>query len=116
MRRKRIAEQYFEQLISIPDLVLPYVPEWADPIWHVYVVRHPRRDALQEHLRRCEIGTLIHYPVPPHLSDAYHDLGMQKGDFPITEEMANTVLSIPMGPHISVEDVKVVNDALAFFL
>jgi dTDP-4-amino-4,6-dideoxygalactose transaminase len=69
------------------------------------VVRHPKRDALQEKLTEAGIGTLIHYPVPPHLSGAYADAGLKRGAFPIAEELADTVLSLPMGPHLAKEQV-----------
>jgi dTDP-4-amino-4,6-dideoxygalactose transaminase len=114
-RRKRFAAEYMERLGAVPDLVLPHVPDWADPIWHIFVVRHPQRDALQAHLHRGEIGTLIHYPVPPHLSDAYQELQFHSGDFPITEELAETVLSLPMGPHIQFDDIYAVLKELEAF-
>lgn len=107
-RRKTIAAEYLEKMRGIPGLVLPHVPGWADPIWHIFIVRHPQRDALQAYLHKNSIGTLIHYPVPPHLSDAYRDLGFQRGDFPITEELAETALSLPMGPHLSLNDQNLV--------
>ena len=81
-------------------LVLPFVPDWAEPVWHLFVIRHPRRDTLQERLAQAGIGTLIHYPVPPHLSGAYADAGVLRGALPIAEELARTALSIPIGPHL----------------
>jgi dTDP-4-amino-4,6-dideoxygalactose transaminase len=99
-RRSIIAGIYLAGLRDISDLMLPFAPDWAEPVWHLFVVRHPRRDELQVHLSRQGIGTLIHYPVPPHLSDAYAERGWKVGDFPITEKLARTVLSIPMGPHL----------------
>lgn len=100
-RRRHVAQQYVASLSDLPALNLPYVPEWADPSWHLFVIRHSQRDALQKHLEDNEIGTLIHYPIPPHLSDAYHDAGYKKGDFPVAENIAQTVLSLPMGPHLT---------------
>jgi dTDP-4-amino-4,6-dideoxygalactose transaminase len=84
---------------------LPFVPEWAEPVWHLFVVRPPRRKRLQEKLAAAGIGTLIHYPVPPHLSGAYAGGKWRRGDFPITENLADTVLSLPMGPHLAAEQV-----------
>ena len=81
-------------------IVLPFVPSWASPVWHLFVIRHPRRDTLQKALTGAGIGTLIHYPVPPHLSEAYADAGAGRRQFPIAEDVANTVLSLPMGPHL----------------
>ena len=100
-RRRACAERYLEALASMPDLVLPKVLKEAVPAWHLFVVSHPRRDALQKHLADAGIGTLIHYPVPPHLSGAYGDGGWQRGSFPLAELYAAQVLSLPMGPHLS---------------
>ena len=105
-RRRQIARCYLESMVDVPGLVLPYVPEWSRPIWHQFIIRHNRRDALQAALHQAGIGTLIHYPIPPHLSDAYIDSGWKPGDFPITEEFAQTMLSIPIGPHMKPEDIE----------
>jgi dTDP-4-amino-4,6-dideoxygalactose transaminase len=88
-------------MTGLQDLVLPSVPTCANPVWHLFVVRHPRRDALQQRLEEAGIGTLIHYPIPPHLSGAYASGPWGRGTFPVTEELASTVLSLPMGPHVS---------------
>jgi dTDP-4-amino-4,6-dideoxygalactose transaminase len=103
-RRRQVAEHYLQTLEGAPDLTLPYVSEGTDPIWHLFVIRHPRRDALHKHLLDNGVGTLIHYPVPPHLQDAYAELGYTKGRLPISEKMADQVLSLPMGPHVSADD------------
>lgn len=100
-RRKTVAAQYMESLAAIPDLTLPFLPDWAEPVWHLFVVRHPQRDALQRHLTQAGIGALIHYPVPPHLSGAYSELGFKKGSMPLTEKIAETCLSLPIYPKIS---------------
>jgi dTDP-4-amino-4,6-dideoxygalactose transaminase len=100
-RRRDVAERYLAKLGNMAALQLPFVPGWAEPAWHLFVIRHPQRDGLQQRLTEAGIGTLIHYPVPPHLSGAYADAGWKKGAFPIAEEMANTVLSLPIGPHLS---------------
>ena len=99
-RRRIVAARYLKALTDIPELVLPSVPDCADSVWHLFVVRHPERDALQAYLDRAGIGTLIHYPVPPHLSQAYAEDGWKQDDFPITERLASTVLSLPIGPHL----------------
>ncbi len=106
-RRRAIAARYQAEL-SDTGLVLPEVPMWADPVWHLYVVRSPRRDLLQSRLLEAGIGTQIHYPIPPHLQDAYRDLGYQEGQLPIAESMAATVLSLPMGPHMDESGVDAV--------
>lgn len=101
MRRTRIAKKYLDQFGGRADLDPPFVPTWAEPAWHVFVVRHPKRDALQRRLAEAGVGTLIHYPVPPHLSGAYADAGMARGAYPLAEELAGTVLSLPIGPHLT---------------
>lgn len=102
-RRRTAAARYLAALADAPGLTLPLVPEWAEPVWHIFAVRHPRRDAFQQKLTAAEIGTLIHYPVPPHLSGAYADAGWKRGAFPIAEALADSVLSLPMGPHLAPE-------------
>ncbi len=100
-RRREFAAVYLEKLKDVPDLTLPHVPDWSEPVWHVFTIRHPRRDALQKHLVDHGIGTLIHYPVPPHLSGAYAELSKKTGRLPVTETLSRTLLSIPMGPHLT---------------
>ena len=114
-RRQIIAGCYLEALSEIPGFVTPYTPDWAFPCWHQFVVRHPQRDELQKHLNNQGIGTLIHYPVPPHLSEAYASSVWKKGDFSITEEFASTVLSLPMGPHLSRTNAVDVTQAIQSF-
>ena len=79
LRRRHAAERYLKALLRTPHLVLPQVPGDVEPAWHLFVVRHPRRDELQNHLSRAGIETLIHYPVPPHLSQAYSERGFDSG-------------------------------------
>ncbi|MGC1322444.1 MAG: DegT/DnrJ/EryC1/StrS family aminotransferase [Candidatus Udaeobacter sp.] len=102
-RRQIIAHYYLNRLRRLPELVLPFVLTDINPAWHLFVVRHPRRDELRHHLAEAGIGTLIHYPVPPHLSEAYSDLGQRQGAYPIAEEQSRTVLSLPIGPHLNRE-------------
>lgn len=109
-RRRQVAAQYLQGLSAQQDLVLPYVPQWAEPVWHLFVVRHPRRDALQKELNEAAVGTMIHYPIPPHLQTAYSDMDWNEGDFSISERMAKEVLSLPMGPHLGKDDQKVIVD------
>jgi dTDP-4-amino-4,6-dideoxygalactose transaminase len=111
-RRKKIAAAYLRELRGIQDLTLPHVPEWADPCWHLFVVEHPRRDALQARLKAKGVETLIHYPVPPHLSGAYADRREGRGTYPLTERMADRILSLPMGPHLDPAHVATVAEAL----
>lgn len=98
-RRSAIAQRYQQDLAGC-GLTLPHVPNWADPAWHLYVVQHPRRDALQQALTDAGVGTLIHYPIPPHRQQSYAPMGWGPGTLPIAERMAAEVLSLPMGPHL----------------
>lgn len=100
--RKKIAEWYLVNLPNtFPELILPKVPNWAESCWHLFVVRTENRDELQKRLSKNGITTLIHYPIPPHLQKAYKHLNFSKGDFPITEKIANQVLSLPIGIHVN---------------
>ncbi|MDM7950753.1 DegT/DnrJ/EryC1/StrS aminotransferase family protein [Hydrogenophaga sp.] len=113
-RRHKIAQRYQQSLAGC-GLRLPLTPHWAVPAWHLYVVRSPQRESLQAHLTANGIGTLIHYPIPPHLQQAYLNLGYKPGDFPIAETMANQVLSLPMGPHLTTaQQDKVIAAILSF--
>jgi dTDP-4-amino-4,6-dideoxygalactose transaminase len=110
-RRAEIAARY-RAALSDAELVLPAVPEWANPVWHLYVIRTSQREALQHHLTEAGIGSLIHYPIPPHLQQAYVSHGFKTGDFPIAEAMANEVLSLPMGPQLDHAGIDAVIAAL----
>ena len=107
-RRAALAGRYLAELNQLSALTRPFVPEWAEPVWHLFVVRHPRRDALQQKLGEAGVGSLIHYPVAAHLAGAYADLRLPRGTFPVAEELADTVLSLPMGPHLTKEQADVV--------
>jgi dTDP-4-amino-4,6-dideoxygalactose transaminase len=103
-RRARVAAAYLEGLAA-SGLGLPYVPTWADPVWHLFVVRTARRDDLRASLLEHGVQTQIHYPIPPHLQAAYAELGMSRGRFPIAERIHDEVLSLPIGPHLAEEQV-----------
>lgn len=104
-QRQQISNWYHEALAGIEQIILPKTASNATHVYHLFVIRTKKRDELQKHLNDNEIGTLIHYPIPPHLQQAYAHLGHQKGDFPIAEEIANTCLSLPMWPGISLNEV-----------
>ena len=106
-RRRRVAARYGEGLRDT-DLQLPHVPSWAEPVWHLYVVRSSCRDHLQSCLNRAGIGTIIHYPIPPHQQGAYRDLGLGEGSFPISEAIHREVLSLPIGPHLDEQQLSLV--------
>lgn len=115
VERQQIAQWYDAALQGIGDIVTPAIAPAATHVYHLYVIRTKHRDALQQHLQQQGIGTLIHYPIPPHLQQAYQHLGYQKGDFPIAEAMANTCLSIPMFPGLHQQQVQQVASAIQSF-
>jgi len=115
-RRQKIAAYYLEHLANLPSLTLPYAPAWIAPVWHIFVIQTPRRDSLQQFLKSRGVGTLIHYPVPPHFSNAYAELGLTKGAFPIAEAMASSELSLPMGPHLSLDEAEYVVNMIREYL
>jgi len=111
-RRRVLAARYNDRLAGIAGLDLPRAPQWAEPVWHLYVVRTPRRAELIKALDAAGIGSLVHYPIPPHLQQAYSDLDLPRGSFPLAETFADTVLSLPIGPHMSLESVDGVSAAV----
>jgi dTDP-4-amino-4,6-dideoxygalactose transaminase len=113
-RRVQIAKRYLKELSST-FCVLPETPDWALPAWHLFVVRTEYRDALQAHLQASGVGTLIHYPIPPHSQAAYAGLGFKLDQFPIATQLAKEVLSLPMGPHLLDIDVSRVIEAFNAF-
>lgn len=114
-RRTRAAARYLDALAGTP-LLLPHVPEWAQPAWHLFVVRVrggvKERDRVQRLLSAAGVGTIIHYPIPPHRQAAYADLGIPANAFPLASAMADEVLSLPIGPHLSEAQQDRVIDAL----
>ncbi|MCI0556360.1 MAG: DegT/DnrJ/EryC1/StrS family aminotransferase [Anaerolineae bacterium] len=114
-RRQNIANFYLTALQGLGGLVLPKIASGSTHVWHLFVVAHQQRDELQRHLEQKGISTLIHYPVPPHLSEAYADTGYNAGDFPISERIARSVLSIPIGPHLTHEEAGYVADVVGQF-
>lgn len=110
-RRRDIATRYTAALSGLPDLILPSPPQAADPVWHLYVIRHPRRDALQDWLTEQGVQTLIHYPCPPHQQGAY----ATGASLPISEQLASEVLSLPIGPHMTESEIDRVIDAVTAF-
>ena len=105
LRRRDLANLYYELLVDT-ELVLPALPENARHVFHQFVVRHPRRDALKEYLKRRGIHTLVHYPVPIHLQPAYENLGYSFGSLPNTELTSREVLSLPLYPELTDEKIR----------
>lgn len=111
-RRRALAALYTDGL-SGTGLGLPNVPDWASPAWHLYVVRCVDRAAVQARLQDAGIESLIHYPIPPHMQQAYHDRGFGPDAFPLAQQLASEVLSLPMGPHLKSEQLEQVVACLA---
>jgi len=109
--RQKLALYYCDH-IENDQIIMPFVPQKMDPVWHLFVIRHPERDALQKKLKEAGIETLIHYPIPPHLTDAYKTLNIARGSFPITEKIASEIISLPMGPHLTENDLEYVCQAI----
>ncbi len=110
-RRRAIAAFYGDALADT-GLILPHVPNWADPAWHLYVVQSNDRDRLAAKLSEAGVQTLIHYPIPPHRQQAYADLALGEGSLPIAERLAKNVLSLPIGPHLTMSDAEKVAEAV----
>lgn len=104
LRRKSLARQMQDYLCEVPGIALPLEPPGFQSCWHLYVIRTAHRDRLQEALKRRGIGTMIHYPLPPYRQKAYADLHLSKGAFPVADQLAEQVLSLPMGPHVAERD------------
>lgn len=104
VRRDRVATAYSAALAG-RSVVVPFVPDYADPVWHLYVVLSETRDALQQQLNAVGIGTLIHYPIPPHMQAAYALQGYSREAFPLSARLAEQVLSLPMGPSLTAEQL-----------
>ncbi|WP_353931813.1 DegT/DnrJ/EryC1/StrS family aminotransferase [Okeanomitos corallinicola TIOX110] len=107
-RRVNVANQYLESLTEYTHLTLPTIPSWAEPVWHLFVIRHSDRLNIEKHLHNNGIGTLVHYPIPPHLSGAYAGNNWDVGSFPVTEKISQEILSIPMSFHMTYEEVQTV--------
>lgn len=111
--RRAAADRYTQLLSEIPGVTAPSVLVGNVPVWHLYVIRVPERDAVLSCLHEAGIGALLHYPTPVHLTQAFAYLGYARGDFPVAEEAADTLLSLPMFPHISTAQQDQVVDALS---
>lgn len=114
VNRRYIADRYLKGITN-PKIILPFVPEWAEPVWHLFAVRCKNRDGLADYLADKGIGTNKHYPIPMHLQDCYADLGIEKGSLPIAEEISATELSLPMYYGMTEEEIDCVIDAVNAF-
>jgi dTDP-4-amino-4,6-dideoxygalactose transaminase len=114
--RRECAKRYNELLAPLgASIAVPHQPSWSNPVYHLYVIRSTNRDELQKHLGNAEIGTGIHYPIPVHLQKPYASLGYQRGDFPVSEEAADQILSLPMYAGLDAEQQKHVAGAIEEF-
>jgi dTDP-4-amino-4,6-dideoxygalactose transaminase len=112
-RRSTLANVLQKVLQGLPEIAVPVQPTGHQSCWHLYVIRTPHRDRVQQALRAQGIGTMIHYPLPPYRQKAYACLGLAKGAFPIADQLADEVLSLPMGPHLVAGDwTRVLADTL----
>lgn len=115
--RRKNAKMYNLLLKDVNDhIVTPSEVSWAKHVWHLYVIRTAKRDALQDYLSQSGISTGIHYPIPVHLQPAFCDLGYKKGDFAITEKMANQILSLPMYPELTEDQINYVVEKIKEFI
>jgi len=113
--RRRNANK-LNQLLKNYNIVVPFVPEYCEPVWHLYVIRVKNRDGLMGFLKNKNIGVGIHYPIPIHLQEAYSELGYNGGDFPITEEYSEEIVTLPMFPEMSEEQIVYLADAIKEFV
>lgn len=105
-QRRRVIAKAYSEALAATGLLLPQISEWAEPVWHLYVVRSPDRDGLQRHLGDMGVGTLIHYPIPPHMQRAYAEMGIAADALPLARAAAQQALSLPMGPHLDMTDAQ----------
>jgi dTDP-4-amino-4,6-dideoxygalactose transaminase len=113
--RRRVADLYMEALTDVGDLQLPMPASYAEHVYHLFVIRTDRRDALREFLTARGIATGLHYPYPLHLQDAYASLGLRPGSLPVTERVARRCLSLPMFPEMTESQVARVGEAVSAF-
>jgi dTDP-4-amino-4,6-dideoxygalactose transaminase len=114
-QRRRNATHYTELLSGLEGVIVPRVAHYAQHVYHLYVVRVPRRDQLKAYLEERGVGTGIHYPVPCHLQPAFRSLGYRQDDFPVTEQIAGEILSLPMYPELTAEQQDFVVKAIRGF-
>lgn len=111
-RRSSLAELYLSGLRD-SGVVLPHVPDWSDPVWHLFAIRYRQRDFLQQSLADAGVTCLIHYPIPPHKQHAYSRLGIPRGALPVASQIADEILSLPIGPHLESTSAEFVIERLA---
>lgn len=110
--RRRWIASFYHKAFSGTELIIPCCPHWAESVWHLYCIRYDKRDQMRDGLQKMGIETLIHYPIPPHMQEAYADLGMAEGDFPVAEGMAKSLISLPISPVMTDDQVEYVAAAV----
>ncbi len=115
-KRRALAAEYAHLFATCGFVTIPYEPSWSRSVYHLYVIRVAERDELMDHLMAAAIGTALHYPIPLHLQNAYSHFGYHRGDFPITEQVAAEILSLPMYPQLTaMQQARVAEEILSFF-
>jgi dTDP-4-amino-4,6-dideoxygalactose transaminase len=114
-RRREIANIYYQKLKNIDNLILPFDKEFEKAVFHTFIIQIQQRDSLKQFLAEKGIDTKIHYPVPIHMQDAAKYLGYKKGNFPVTEKQAETILSLPVFPELTNEQIYYVADSILYF-
>jgi dTDP-4-amino-4,6-dideoxygalactose transaminase len=113
--RRRNATLYNELLKGVPGVVTPREMPYAKHVYHLYVIRVPRRDELQKYLESRGVSTGLHYPIPLHLQGAFNGLGYREGDFPVSEKLAKEILSLPMYPELTEQQITYVSSSIREF-
>lgn len=113
--RRIIAARYIANFSGIKKIILPVIEEKAEPVYHIFPIRVNNRNQLQQYLKNAGIGTQVHYPIPLHLQPGFKNLGYKKGDFPNTEKISGTVLSLPVYPGLNDDDVDYVSEKIIKF-
>jgi dTDP-4-amino-4,6-dideoxygalactose transaminase len=114
--RRQNSHQYNELLTNLDGVIVPYEPEWAKAVYHLYVIRTDKRDEFQGYLTEKGINTGLHYPIPLHLQNAYKTLGIEEGAFPISEMVSKEILSLPMYPTLTAKELEYVVLAMREFV
>jgi len=114
-QRRQLASQYLMELKEVGDIILPLSDKEAYHVYHLFVIRAAQRDKLKEHLMHKGIESMIHYPIPPHLQKTYAELKLNKGSFPITENIAETILSLPLWPGMTTDQISFICNSIKKF-
>jgi UDP-2-acetamido-2-deoxy-ribo-hexuluronate aminotransferase len=113
--RQEVARKYNEKLKNINEIILPFVKEDRTSAWAQYSIRVKNRDEIQTKLKENGIPSAVHYPMPLHLQECFEYLGYKKGDFPIAEKVSEEIMSLPMNPYLSDEEIEYISDKVSKF-